>query len=217
MDANARRPLKSRNTGWARSLAAALARTPIQPNWISAMSVGFAAASGCCLWFSGAASGAGRTILLVSAAVFIQLRLLCNLMDGMVAVEGGKRSRTGDVFNELPDRFADLLILAPAGYACGHWPFGQELGWLAGTLALLTAYVRVLGASLGTGQDFSGPLAKQQRMAILTIACLVSIAEPHWIPLGLILYGSLIVLALGTAVTVVRRILRLLETMQARA
>ena len=29
-------------------------------------------------------------------------RLLCNLLDGMVAVEGGKRSKSGELYNDVP-------------------------------------------------------------------------------------------------------------------
>jgi hypothetical protein len=45
---------------------------------------------------------------------------------------------------------------------------------LGALLAALTAYVRVTGASLGMGQDFRGPMAKQHRMAVLTAACLLA-------------------------------------------
>ena len=64
----------------------------------------------------------------------MQLRLLCNMLDGMVAVEGGKGSRTGEIYNEVPDRIADPLLLVPAGYAIGL-PYGVELGWMCGALA----------------------------------------------------------------------------------
>ena len=56
-------------------------------------------------------------MLLVGAAVLIQFRLLCNLFDGMVAVEGGLGTPSGILFNDFPDRIADPLILICAGYA----------------------------------------------------------------------------------------------------
>jgi phosphatidylglycerophosphate synthase len=46
----------------------------------------------------------------VATAACIQLRLLCNLLDCMVAIEGGKSAPTGALFNEMPDRFADPLF-----------------------------------------------------------------------------------------------------------
>ena len=99
--------------------------------------------------------------------------MLCNLLDGMVAIEGSKSTATGALFNEIPDRLADPLFLVPLGYASGYpW-----LGWLAALLAVLTAYVRVLGGTLGQPQDFDGILPKQRRMAVLTGALLVHAIE----------------------------------------
>ena len=53
----------------------------------------------------------------------------------------------------------------------------STLGWCAAVLAVLTAYVRVLGGSLGVTQHFIGPMAKQHRMFTLTIATLLSAVE----------------------------------------
>jgi hypothetical protein len=43
--------------------------------------------------------------------------------------------------------------------------------------AVLTAYVRVLGGSIGLEEHFCGPMAKPHRMAVLTAACLLSMIE----------------------------------------
>ncbi len=105
---------------------------------------------------------------LLLAAAAIQLRLLCNLLDGMLAVEEGFKSKTGDIYNDLPDRVADVLILVGAGYSMRDLPYGSTLGWLAAVMAVFTAYVRLLGGSLGVTQHFIGPMAKQHRMFTLT-------------------------------------------------
>jgi len=166
----ARRQLKTRDAKWAAALASWLARLGVSPNGISVASVAFAAVSGACYaamllrhsaWLD--------TVLLLLAAGGIQLRLLCNLLDGMVAVEWGKGSRAGEIFNDLPDRLADTIILCAAGYAAGG-RHGPTLGWAAAVAALLTAYLRVLGRSVGAGTYFIGPMAKQHRMAVLTVA-----------------------------------------------
>lgn len=200
----ARRPLASRDRAWARGFAAWLARLKVAPNAISAASVLFAAGAATC-WL--------RTLhvtepwkdaaLFVGAGLCIQGRLLCNLFDGMVAVEGGLRSRTGDLWNDVPDRLADPLIIVPVGYAAGL-PWAVELGWIAGIAAVLTAYARWLGAALGHGQDFAGPLAKPQRMALMTVAALAAAVaiwwqQAHWVLLvavGLCAVGGLLTLAL---------------------
>jgi phosphatidylglycerophosphate synthase len=193
-----RRPVKTRNTGWASRLAQSLAAARIQPNHISLASIAAAAAAGVSLL--------GGYYL--SAALFIQLRLLCNLLDGMVAIEGGQRSPVGEVYNDLPDRLSDALVLLAAGYSLS-WPtFAVELGWAASLLAVMTAYVRVLGGACGLPQDFGGPMAKPQRMAVLTVGCILARFDQRALALALVVViaGSLITLALR-----VRRVVHKLE------
>jgi phosphatidylglycerophosphate synthase len=204
-----RRPLKSRGTGWARALAAGLARAGVSPDLVSVFSVAFAAAGAAAFVGSGLSGGLCRAGLLVAAGACIQLRLLCNLLDGMVAVEHGRGGPLGPIWNELPDRIADVAFLAGAGY--GAWLAGvasaDAIGWAAGAAALLTAYVRELGRALGQPADFSGPMAKPHRMALLTAACVVSALEGLWgwkgqtlaLALALILAGALLTAALRTA------------------
>ena len=194
----ARRPVKTRNMGWASWLAQSLADAGVEPNHISLASIAAAAAAGACL----------ITGYYLSAALFIQLRLLCNLLDGMVAIEGGRRSAVGEIYNDLPDRLSDALILLAAGYALS-WPgYAVELGWAASLLAVMTAYVRVLGGACGLPQDFGGPMAKPQRMAVLTVGCILARIDQRALALALtvVIAGSLITLVLR-----VRRVVRKLE------
>lgn len=202
-----RRPLKSRSSGWARSLAAALARTRITPNQISLASVVFAAL--------GAAAFTRPEIpwALLACALCIQLRLLCNLIDGMVAVEGGKGSAVGAIYNELPDRLADALLLVAAGYAVQIvW-----LGWCAALLAVTTAYIRALGGALGLPQDFRGPMAKPQRMAVLTAACVLGAVEQYLWHSQYALRAALWVIGLGALLTCATRTRALARALNARA
>jgi phosphatidylglycerophosphate synthase len=203
-EAPSRRPLKVRSTEWARRLATALSKSGISPNTISALSVVAAALGG--LAFIAAGRGwIDGTAGWIAGALGIQARLICNLMDGMVAVEGGRKSPTGELWNEVPDRIADPLLLVCAGWAVGQpW-----VGALAGWAALMTAYVRAVGATLTGVQDFCGPFAKQQRMACLTVAALLTAAEPLWNGGGQIRKLAVIVIAAGTVLTLVRRLLRL--------
>ena len=65
--------------------------------------MGFAALAGAAFWASGAASpGRGARSFWSLARSACQGRLLCNLFDGMVAVEGGKREADGPFWNEAP-------------------------------------------------------------------------------------------------------------------
>ena len=139
----ARDVLATRHAGWARALARRLGRAGVRPNAVSIASVVFALVAG--VAFSRRrrplAPGSQAAALLVAAAA-IQLRLLCNLLDGMLAVEEGLKTRTGDIYNDLPDRVADVLILVGAGYSIRYLPGGATLGWAAAVVALFTAYVR---------------------------------------------------------------------------
>lgn len=212
----ARRPLAVRETGWARAVAAALARRRISPNAISAASMLCAAGAGVALATWTRCEGWTAALLLVAGAAGIQLRLLCNLFDGMVAVEGGLRSPTGDLWNEVPDRVADTLVIVGAGYGVAALPHGIELGWAAALLAMFTAYVRVLGASLGVTGLFLGPMAKQHRMALLTAASLGAAASAWTWDARWLLWGALAAVALGSALTVLRRIAAIATALRAR-
>ena len=190
-----RRPIATRSSAWAQRLASALAKSSITPNQISMLSVLFAGIGAALLAWVPTPAG------LLLCAVCIQLRLICNLIDGMVAVEGGKGSATGRIYNEFPDRVTDSVLIVALGYACG-WPW---LGWLGALLAVATAYVRVFGGSLGLTQDFRGPLAKAQRMAVLTVACVAAAAEQFWHAERYALLAAAVIIAAGSALTCVTR------------
>lgn len=211
-----RRPLRSRGTRWAGAAARVAVRLGLSPNAISLASVGFAAVAGGALALSAGSDGLGRAALLVVAAAAIQLRLLCNLLDGMVAVEGGKGTPAGPVYNELPDRIADTLIFIGAGASIGWVSWGWSLGWAVALLAVMTAYVRALGASLGAGHHFAGPMAKQQRMATLTAACLSSAVLVQPDPTGALMTGALVLIGLGSLATCARRTRLLVRALDAR-
>ncbi|TYT25724.1 CDP-alcohol phosphatidyltransferase family protein [Luteimonas viscosa] len=185
-----RRPIKARGNALVRRIASALARSPLTPNAISLLSIAFAAAGAAALlWLP--PWGA------LLCAVGIQLRLLCNLFDGMVAVEGGQSTPTGALYNEVPDRIADSLLLVALGHAAGM-PWA---GWAAALLAALTAYVRTLGGALGLAQDFRGPMAKQHRMALMTLACLVAPFEAMFGGSRHALVAAVLVIAAGSLLT----------------
>ena len=211
-----RRVLATRNRSWARSLAAWLAARGVRPNAVSVWSMVFASLAAIAFALVPGGSLHSQASWLVAAAVCIQLRLLCNMLDGMLAVEGGLKSKTGDIFNELPDRFADVVIFVAAGYAVRDLTVGPVLGWLAALLAVLTAYVRAFSGSLGLPQHFLGPMAKQHRMFLLTVACLAGAAEAWLSQPARALAAGLGLIVLGTFITLGRRTVRLVREASAR-
>ncbi len=201
-----RRPIAARSSHWAGRLASWLSSTAITPNQISLISI---------LW-----AGLGAVLILrgaawqawIGAAACVQLRLLCNLLDGMVAVEGGKSTPAGALYNEFPDRVADSLLLVALGYGAGiAW-----LGWAAALLAALTAYVRVFGGALGLPQDFSGIMAKQRRMALLTFALLAQAVEAQFGDSRYSLALAALLIAAGSLVTCLTRGRAIARRLEAR-
>ena len=211
-----RRPIRAREAGWAQRGARALQQRGFTPNQISVASIGFALLAAV-FWFGGTLISSAwlSGLFLLLTAIAIQGRLICNLLDGMVAVEGGMTSPEGPIYNDLPDRISDSLILVGLGYALSQFPHAQALGWAAALGAAMTAYVRVLGGSCGLPQRFSGPMAKQHRMALLTVAALLAIALPQW--RQEILLAALWIITLGTIVTTALRTLAVTQQLRERA
>ena len=191
-----RRPLKSRGKSWAIQSAKYIASTGMTPNQISILSIVFSIGSTFALYFSNQSSN-----LFIAAAIFVQLRLLCNLLDGMVAIEHNKKSSTGDIFNDAPDRIADILTIIGLGLAIKETPMALTLSWAAACFAVLTAYIRALGISIGTPAYFTGPMAKPHRMFLATLGCLLQFI---FIKLNIefnIIYYTLLIILTGSALT----------------
>ncbi len=213
MDAGNRRPIKARSLGWVNRAAALLAASSVTPNQISAFSV----AASLLVPLGLTLLGNDRWTGVLLAAAGIQLRLLCNLLDGMVAIEGAKKGPLGDLYNEYPDRLSDTIVLLGIAYSVPGLPAIHALGWAASFFAALTAYTRVLGASVGTRQYYAGPMAKQHRMGLLTVMLLVL---PPADRLGLaperVIAITLAVICLGAAVTSANRLRLIAAELRAR-
>ena len=154
----------------------------VPANAISLSSAVFGLGAGAALVATGWLSGGAGRFAWLGAAALIQLRLLANLFDGMVAIEAGKASPIGELFNEVPDRISDMAVLVALGYAPDS---SVVLGWSAALLAVFVAYIRAVGGSAGVGQVFDGWMAKPQRMFLVTVLCLFeAVAPERWnIPL----------------------------------
>lgn len=139
----------------------------------------------------------------------------------MVAVEHGKASPTGMLYNEVPDRISDTLIFLGMGYAFGGSP---TLGLTAALFAISTAYVRALGKSIAGYQEFCGPMAKQQRMFFVTCCALVcAFGPPAYCAFTVFGYETglpaltLLVITIGSAFTAGRRLTKIAAAISASA
>lgn len=196
---SSRRPIKSRESHWAKKLTATLVNYKVSADAISWASMlfatlgflGFFLAEKHIPWWTGMLLG----------IIGIQGRLVCNLLDGMVAQESGQKSHLGKILNEVPDRYSDIVLLVGAGIAIEEvW-----LGWMAACFAILTAYIRSFGAESSGHQDFRGPMAKPQRMFFLSLGSLCAILYP--ISLLIALY----LIAIGSALTSILRLYKMTE------
>jgi phosphatidylglycerophosphate synthase len=210
-----RRPLASRDWIISIDLARRLVQLGVSPNAISLFGLGAGIACGLMFWFT--SWGIFSPSAWLFGAGLVQLRLLCNMLDGMVAMESGNTSPLGELYNEIPDRISDAATLIGLGYASGGIPW---LGFLAALLAVFVAYVRAAIKVAGGPQDYSGPMAKPHRMLVVTATALTCVFLPRtiqeawfgpdWglpaIALGLIVAGCVITALrrLGRAARILR-------------
>jgi len=209
-----RRPISSRDSPWASWITDKLIDLGLSPNSISVFGMFAAIVAGVCFSATSGNDEFAQRVLWFSGAFLCQIRLLCNLVDGMVAIKKGIASPVGELYNEVPDRVSDSAVFIGLGFASGG---DLHLGYLAALLAVLTAYIRAVGKSLGGANDFCGPMAKPHRMATVTILALYLSVSP-WsgrllihevnLALGLICLGSLC--------TVVRRLRRIAQRLRDR-
>jgi len=213
---NKRRPIKSRDHKAAKSITNTLIKLNVSPNGISIFSIVFALIGMTAL----ITMRSDITVLnTVAAIIGIQGRLLCNLFDGMVAVNGGKTSLIGEIYNELTDRISDTMLLLPLGYIAIEYPYALELAWGCVFLALFTAYIRNFGTSLGL-TTFKGVMAKPKRMALLTATLILSICFKYTnieiLYYKNIIYVMLIILNIGCVITILTRLSIIVKYLKSR-
>jgi phosphatidylglycerophosphate synthase len=207
-----RRPIAARSHPLSQAAAAWLVRRGASANAISVFGMVCGLLAGLALATTRWIDAAGVALWLCGA-VLIQARLASNMLDGMVALAKSAPSPVGELYNEIPDRVSDSAVLIGAGIAGGNW----GLGALAALAAMATAYIRSAGKAAGAPSDFSGPMAKQQRMFLITLLAVWSaLTPPAWQPAvrGLELPSLVLVLViLGCVVTAVGRLWRIARSL----
>jgi CDP-diacylglycerol--glycerol-3-phosphate 3-phosphatidyltransferase len=135
------------------------------------------------------AAGYGNRALFLLLPAWFLIRMAFNAIDGMLAREHGQASPLGAYLNELGDVVSDTALYAPFALLTGSSP------WLVGAVIVLSALSEmtgVLGAALGTGRRYDGPMGKSDRAAVFgTAGLLVGIGVPmgealNWVWLAVI-------------------------------
>lgn len=202
-----RRPVGSRKVGAFRNLSAFLVKIGIHPNHISIFSTVMATFGALSILLASRSDTPTSYIWILMSLVGVQGRLVCNLVDGLMAIEGGMKTSTGELYNDLPDRLSDTFLILAAGFAAEPFvPYALELAIAAAFFAMMTAYIRILGVSIGTPHFFTGPMAKQHRMFVLNLGILGSAFEISHGEFGGFLVASLWMIAIGSLVTCFRRL-----------
>jgi phosphatidylglycerophosphate synthase len=210
-----RRPIATRNRKWAQAATVWLASRNVSPNAISVAGMCACIVAGIAL---AATSITDNRIFWIIAALGAQFRLTANMLDGMVALASGRASKTGELYNEVPDRVSDAAVFIGAGFA---WGGNIALGYIVTILAIFTAYIRAAGKIAGAPNEFCGPMAKQHRMLVITVISLYSaFTSRSWqmitfndSQIGLMTL-ALVVIVVGCVITVIRRVSRIAHALK---
>ena len=161
-------------------------------------------------------------LLVVPGLLF--LRLLLNVLDGVIAQETRTASAKGEALSEFTDRLSDLAVLI--GFALSG--FGVvSLAMTAAVVVLLVSYVGILGKAVGAGRQYGGLMRKPDRMVVVMIACVAQyILQRTGVVLPEVLryqftafdWGSIVIIVLGTYTILfrLRSIFRILQIPDAR-
>ncbi|SDJ45039.1 archaetidylinositol phosphate synthase [Halovenus aranensis] len=140
-------------------------RVGLTPNLVSVVAILVAGAAG------GAFALAGdRPVLYLLGAVLVVLNGILDLLDGGLARELGVESLSGDMFDHVLDRYADILIVG--GLATGIENY--LLGFVAVTGVLMTSYLGTQAEAVGIERVYGGLLGRADRLALVTAVTLLA-------------------------------------------
>ena len=178
----------------------------INPNILTWMSVIFAFIAGLFFYFSSPELELVNYYL-YGAVLFVFLNGLFDAIDGKVAKLTNRMSKRGDFLDHAIDRYADVFMVG--GLALSSW-CDVRIGLLAIVGMLLTSYMGTQSQAIGYKRDYSGLLARADRLVLLMIAPLVQHILLHYnlqMPWGLsLLEWVFIYFALMGHITAVQRI-----------
>jgi CDP-diacylglycerol--glycerol-3-phosphate 3-phosphatidyltransferase len=176
-----------------RLVAVRCMRGGVSADALTAAGLGAAALAGVAI----AVAGARPSWWLALVPLLLFARIACNALDGMVARDAGTARPWGTVLNETGDRVADLLVFGGL-VASGALPAFAALALLP--VVLFVSYLGVIGQAAGGARCYAGPLGKADRMALVSLYCLVA----PWLPVAGTVCGW--ILLAGLALTAINRL-----------
>ena len=160
----------------------------VKPNTLTWISLPFAFLAGLCFYFavsyttpSNLFPGKVSHPLLGWGALFVLISAGFDAIDGKVARLTGKVSVRGDFLDHAIDRYADIFIIG--GIILSPY-CNNVIGLLAIIAVLLTSYMGTQAQALCAGRDYSGLLARADRLIILMVAPLVQIIAHYFYSSG---------------------------------
>jgi CDP-diacylglycerol--glycerol-3-phosphate 3-phosphatidyltransferase len=146
----------------------------ITPNQVTLAALALSAIEGALLL---AWPGAWLPLLLLPLVLF--LRLALNAIDGMIAREHDKATRSGKILNEIGDVLADAFLYLPLM----KMPSAPETLIALAVLAGIAAeFAGVLAEAIGGERRYDGPVGKSERALAFGVAGLLLAlgAEAGW-------------------------------------
>jgi phosphatidylglycerophosphate synthase len=174
-------------------LLGALERSGVPPDALTLAAIPVGAVAGAAILVSPSASPVLIVVPLAAAA-----RLILNLLDGALARRTGRIHARGELFNEVGDRLADILMLAPVAFVPGAHAATVLLGV---TIAVLASFTSVATKAAGGMRSYRGILSKPGRMVLLSVTSIavIVVGAEAWGPFGPLLL-------IGTSLTLLERL-----------
>lgn len=175
-----------------RPLIAAAQRRGITPNRLSVINLGLAAAAGLLL-----ALFPGAQLPLLLLTLVLMLRVVLDLLDGMMARELGECSELGVLLNETVEALGATLLYLPLAL---HPGIAAWLLVLVVTLGLCAEIVGLSALKIGPERRLEGPFGKRDRAILFAVIGLILAFDTQaaaWLPWLLLPAVALTLITIG--------------------
>ncbi len=166
----------------------------VSPDSITAAATVVSAVGGICLGLAGQAPALLLAVPLLAAA-----RLVLNILDGSVARRTGRARPIGELWNELGDRFADVLFIGGLAF---HPAVEPRLALAAVIAAVLASYAGITARAAGGRRQYGGIMSKPGRMIVLAVAAPTAYITGD----GRVLAAAAGLILIGSVATLVQRV-----------